>query len=66
MINSKVAYTSYIEQEHEDGPIILPSLSLLKKYRVKKMISQAYGISIKEINRIIKREENRETFSKKI
>lgn len=60
MINSKVAFTSYIEQEHGDDPIILPSLSVLKKHRVKKMISQAYGISIKEINRIIKREENNE------
>lgn len=60
MINSNVAFTSYIEQEHGDDPIILPSLSVLKKYRVKKMISQAYGISIKEINRIIKREENNE------
>ena len=57
---NNVAFTSYIEQEHGDDPIILPSLSVLKKHRVKKMISQAYGISIKEINRIIKREENNE------
>lgn len=58
--NEQLSYTSYIEQEHGDDPIILPSLSVLKKHRVKKMISQAYGISIKEINRIIKREENNE------
>lgn len=58
MINNNVAYSSYIEQEYEDDPIILPSLSVLRKPRVKKMISKVYGVSIEEINKVINREEN--------
>ena len=66
MINNNVAFSSYIEQEHEDDPIILPSLSVLKKPRVKKMISMVYGISIEEINKIINREENKCTNQKRL
>lgn len=58
MINNNVAYSSYIEQEYEDDPIILPSLSVLRKPRVKKMIFKVYGVSIEEINKVINREEN--------
>ena len=66
MMNNNVAFSSYSEQEHEDDPIILPSLSVLKKPRVKKMISMVYGISIEEINKIINREENKCTNQKRL
>jgi ribosomal protein L23 len=68
MINNNVAFSSYIEQEHEheDDPIILPALSLLKKPQVKKLISMAYGVSIEEINKVINREENKCTNQKRL
>lgn len=60
MINNNVACSSYIEQEYEDNSVILqlPPLSVLRKPRVKKLISKVYGVSIEEINKVINREEN--------